>query len=184
MFDDEVLDNLTDVIDGVLGSIVEDLRALARKNLVPPHGRRGFGISGSAAINFTSTQHTEHAGDPYITYGSTLYRSPDCDTAFSFVLGAADGGRGVIVDNREGAVLVWRGRDDLHGTLWAPETLDILQKKKEGAIGIGAYLKKTTTGAASRYFSQPPTTFEFDAADMQAVHCPGGVSWASDGAPE
>ncbi|KZO95860.1 hypothetical protein CALVIDRAFT_564513 [Calocera viscosa TUFC12733] len=139
------LDLVIAIIEGVFPGMVEEERRRTHEADCPPRGVHGIAATAAACSGYTSPQHTEVAGDPRFSFGITLHRPASCpDFMYNFAFPSLNGGKGLIAENIEGTVHLWRSEVYQHGTAISPITPPNSITPDMQTIGMAIYQKQST----------------------------------------
>lgn len=180
MEDEKSMDLLSAFIEGAIPGIIKDTRHLSiTAGRLPPRGFRGYSTTGAAGVAYCAGQHVECATDPDWTMGMCFDSGAAGYGAYNFALSCADGGRGLIAENKTGTVAMWQGKVTMHGTTVDKTTFPIDEGLMDPPIGIALYLKSRALKMGERLAQEPLSTFRMVRGNgsPDQEYCAGAPGW-------
>lgn len=103
----------------IIPALLAQLQAETSKADMLGIGAAGVAGTLSVMVGFDAALHWENAQDPDYSCGICLGAKDDSLTplgAFDFALPALNNGRGIVVENGPGVMMIWMGKKTTHGT--------------------------------------------------------------------
>ncbi|KAF9513953.1 hypothetical protein BS47DRAFT_1362045 [Hydnum rufescens UP504] len=166
-----------DVLDALLFSVIpefmnDQMHMQAYGSGVPPCGFRGYGTSGAVGKDYLAPQHYEYLSDPLWTLGMGFTKGNADSDSYNIIMGALDGGKGVVGMNYPYSAHIWRGKDILHSGTIGMNTFS----HNRPTVGIAMYQKNSLMHQAQHDILIFPQSFKFP-LDRDLRYNPGVLKW-------
>lgn len=174
------MDLLIVFLQGALPGLINDDHTLSNiGGHLPPCGFHGYSTTGATMVVYCSPQHLEGSIDSELTMGICFDCGEVGKGVYNFALSHTNGGRGLIVENDKGTIMVWLGKTTMYGTTMDSTMFKVDSGQKTPSIGIVLYLKQTMINIGLKLSTTPLKMFRMarDGRDLAQEYQAGSPGW-------